>query len=252
MSRYYGPSGAGELQQYGLRFLYEQLGHEAIDSPNNQIYRIPDGYNAPLGLLWLFRNGLIQDITTGDYAENDDRTVIFTPNLAAMDRIKAIGIVDDRDYGGMLCVDRPPGNVGLLYTLTQNYNAGFELFVWQNGLKLIETSHYTLNPPNQFSLLALPPPGSTIVASIVTQGNEGMQWRETYTGMGAFPAMVPTVATIDKHKDEILVFINGQLQAENFDYEVLSTGINVTRAIVGPNDIEIIAIKACHPGQWRT
>lgn len=254
MSWYYGPDPdvVLEMQQYGIRSLIEQLGNEALNAPLNTRFRIADGYNAPLATLMLFRNGILQDTTAGDYTENDDRTVIFAENLWPVDRVLSLAVVPDRGDGGLVVIDRPPANVGLVYTMSQLYAVGAELLVFVNGLLQIDGVHYNSAPPNQFTLLAPPAPPGVVVAVIITRGEEGLEWRETFPAFGVFPAFVPLVNMVDKDRHEVVVYINGQLQAENFDYELVSTGVNVTRVIPGLNDIEIVAIKACHPSQWRS
>lgn len=254
MSWYYGPDPdvVLEMQQYGIRSVIEQLGLEALDAPLNTRFRMADGYNAPLGTLLVYRNGVLQDTTAGDYVENDDRTVLFAANLLAPDRVLMLAVVPDRGDGGLVVVDRPPANVGLVYTMSQLYTAATELMVFVNGLLQIDGVHYVSGPPNQFTLLAPPAPPGVVVAVIITRGEEGLEWRETFPAIGVFPAFVPLVNTVDKDRHEVFVYINGQLQAENFDYELVSTGVNVTRVIPGANDIEVVAIKACHPSKWRS
>lgn len=239
----------------GVRALIEQLGNEAVDAPNNQVYRFGPGYNPQFGYLLWFRNGILQDTTGGDYAETDARTITMVANMLNLDRMLGISIGLDVGGGGLLVVDRPPAGAGAgPYTTTQNFVASDNLFVWLNGILQIDNAlvDYVSAPPNQFTFNAPPPPGP-IVSAIIPTGARGLISRETFLNQGPFPAILPVVNTLDKDNNAILVFINGQLQAENFDYVITGVNtINITRVIPGAtHSVVVVQIAKSAETEWR-
>jgi len=251
---YYTSSVTASVRQYGIRTLLEQLGVDSLNPPVNTLFRIGDGYNATLGELLVFLNGMLQDTTALNYAETDERTLTMNVGLNPRARLLGINVVRNTGEGGLIAVDRPPAFVGgVIYQTSQPYGNPNELMVFMNGQLLIRGVGYATLPPNQFSMLVPIPPGAVFVTAIVNNGAQGLQFRETNVGFGAFPAIVPTVNFLDKNENEFLVFINGQLQAENFDYHLLyNNQVVVTRVIPGANDIEIIGIRSSHPSRWRS
>jgi hypothetical protein len=196
---------------------------------------------------------MMQDINPPDYVETDARTITMNIGLAALDRLTGLNIVRNTGSGGLIAVDRPPANVGPgVYQTSQNIPNNNELLVWMNSLLLLPGIHYNKTGPNQFTVLIAIPPGAVFVTAIISAGNQGFNFRETFAAFGAFPAVVPTVNNLDKNIDDFMVVINGQLQAENFDYRIHLTQVIVTRVIPGVNDIEIIGIKSCNPSRWRS
>ena len=253
MSSYWGDLPQANTGNYGIRFLIEQLGVDALNPPVNTIFRLNDGFRAPQNELLLFRNGLVQDINPPDYAETDARTITMNAGLAALDRLTGLNIVRNTGSGGLIAVDRPPLALGGgVYQTSQNIPNNNEIMVWMNGLLLLPGIHYNKTAANQFTVLIAIPPGAVFVTAIVSAGNQGFNFRETSAAFGAFPAIVPTVNNLEKNIDEILVIINGQLQAENLDYRIQLTQVIVTRVIPGVNDIEVIAIKSCNPSRWMS
>jgi hypothetical protein len=245
------PSAGGK--QYGLRSLMELLGVDALDPPNNTLYRMGDGYNATLAELLLFKNGMLQDTSAPpDYQEADSRTVQMVLPLIPADRLMGVDIVRDSGTGGLLAVDRPPLNVGgAVYQTSQNFASTQELYVFLNGQLLLDTVGYNITAINQFTLTAPLPPGGVLVAVVIKSGLQGIAFRETYIAFGAFPAVILTANPLNKNETDFLVFINGQLQSEDFDYMVFYNRIAVIRVVPGVNDIEIVGINASHPSKWR-
>lgn len=255
MSHYTGTGGGSAT--FGMRSLIEQLGNEAVNMPANTIYRFSDAYNSSLGTLLWFRNGNIQDITAADYVETDQRTITMAAAMLAADRLNGIVISDNTGLGGLLGVDRPPaGALVGPYTSTSPFSQGIELFVWLNGLLQVDNvaEDYVSDPPNsQFTFNAAIPGLSTIVSAVIQLGAQGLISRETFLAQGPFPGAVALANAIDRNEENVLVFIDGELQAENFDY-ILTTpnNLQVTRPLVGANHtVEVIRIAASAPQRWR-
>jgi len=256
MSWYQVESPPALVSQYGARALFEQYGNEALNAPVNTEFRFPDGYNPALARLLVFRNGVLQDITGGDYTEPDSRTIQMAVALINFDRLLGLEIFRDIGQGGLKSVDRPPAGAGVgPYTVTQPFAFGRELLVWLNGILQFEHAleDYQITLPNQFTFNAAIPPASVIVAANISTGQQGIKYRENYRNLGPFPANIATVNTLDNDLETVLVFLNGQLQAINFDYIITGPNtIRITRVVPGAvNEVQIIGLAASHPPQWR-
>jgi len=254
MSNYDGESIAIQPYQFGLRALIEQYGIEAIDNPLNTNYRYIDGYQAGRGYFNLYRNGLWQ-YNTIDYNEYGSTEFTMLVAMLNRDRLNGISIGLNQGLGGLRCVDRPPAGVWPNYTTSQPFQYIDELLIFVGSQLQIPTVDYTITPPNTFTLLNPLPPGALVEVAIISRGVQGLAFRESFAAFGAFPAAVPMANDPDKSQHENLIFINGQLQAENTDYQIGVIGgvgtLNVTRFIPGVNDIEIIGIRASNPSKWR-
>lgn len=244
------------ISEYGARALFEQHGNDALNAPTNTIYRFPDGYNPTLARLLVFKNGLLQDVTAGDYTETDSRTVTMDAALVDIDMLLGLEIFRDIGYGGLKCADRPPiGAVPGPYTVTQTFADKQELLVFLNGLLLTEGAlkDYIAAIPNQFTLNVIPI-GPVLVALVLSLGDQGLHFREDFANQGPFPGNVVTVNTLDNDLDTILVFLNGQLQSINYDYIITGPNtVRFTKTVLGANhDVSVIAVAASHPAKWRS
>jgi len=261
MSWYYGPTTAEILGHYGVHFLEEILGNESLDPPTNTEYRIPDGYNPTLERLLVFRNGVFQYPDAGHYVENNARLITLAATLFPIDRLLALSVIDDLGLGGLISVDRPPalagGGVPFVgpYQCTGNIINSDELLVFLNGLLQVEGVNYTVDTVNnQFTFIGGPVPlPRNICAVIIRVGQQGIIFRETQLGLGPFPANINLVNTIDRTQQCVLLFVNGQLQAETYDFNITAPQIiREIMAIPGVNDVEIIAVASSNAPAWRT
>lgn len=259
MSWYYGPTLAELAGHYGVHFLEEILGNEALNPPTNTQYRIPDGYNPTLERLLLFRNGMFQHLAAGHYAETDARLITMAATLWPIDRLLALSIIDDMGQGGLVAVDRPPtlagGGVPWIgpYDVSAPFDAD-ELLVFLNDKLLVDGVGYNSDVANQqFSFMGGPVPvPRNICAVVIRKGPQGMIWRETQLGLGPFPANIILANTMDRTTECILLFINGQLQAETYDFNITDPNtIAELMTILGANDTEIISIASSNAPAWR-
>jgi len=248
-------AASGSLQ-FGVRALIEQLGLEALNAPTNTIYRFTDAYNAALETLLLFKNGVLQDTTAVDYIETDDRTITVAPALLAADRLNGIVISDTIGYGGLDGVDRPPAGAGVgPYTVSTAFGDSDELFVWLDGILQhdgVALDYQSDVANNQFTFNAAIG-GAVVVCAVVRAGVQGLLSREVFTAQGPFPANVVIADDIDRNNEALLVFINGQLQAENTDYEIRGiTTVAITRTILGAtHTVTVVRLASSQPQKWR-
>ena len=248
---------SGGAREYGVRALYEQFGNEALDAPANTIYRFPPAYNPVLADLLWHRNGVLQDLTGGIYAETDARTVTMAGAMLNADRMLGLSIGADIGKGGLVSVDRPPAGAGQgPYTVTGLFTDEEELYVFLNGVLQLEgaANDYQADVANnQFTFNALPVilPADVIVAVVIKRGEQGQQWRERQV-TGAFPGAIAVVNDMDREQDCILLYLNGVLLSETFEHDVTGiNAINVTAVAGAPNDIEIVSIRYSQPPEWR-
>lgn len=241
----------------GIVSLEEKYGIEAVDAPGNTVYRYASEYNVgDQELLW-FLNGELQCPVAGDYTETDYRTITEDAALVAEDRL--IGMSLSRkiaSLGGVDYIDRPPAGAGAgPYTLSGSLYTADDLYVFLNGVLQREGAAYDYVADitnNQFTFNAAPVAGSTIVAIVIRPGYAGYLRREVYD-QGPFPGTFNlTGDAVNFNQYEALLFINGQLQSPNHDFDFTATDtVNVTRTVPGTNDVQVVIYKKAIPCGWR-
>lgn len=249
---------SGGARQYGVRALHEWFGNDALDAPLNTIYRFPYAYKPGEAVLFWHRNGVLQDLTGGIYAETNARTVTMAAGVDDQDRVLGLSVAANIGKGGLVGTpDRPPAGAGQgPYTVTGAFTDEEELYVYRNGVLQLEGvgNNYVADVPNnQFTFEAgtVILPADVIVSAVIKRGEQGQQWRERQV-TGAFPGVIAVVNDMDREHDCILLYLNGVLLSESFEYDV--TGVNaiqVYAAAGAPNDVEIVAIRYSQNPEWR-
>lgn len=252
---------ASDIRQFGARSLFEQLGNEALNAPANTQYRFPDGFNAGLNtlLVWLAAAGSLGGVGQRSggvhYTETNDRLITYAAPPANSDRLTMLSIASNLGFGGLACVNRPPAGAGAgPYTVTQNFASANELFVLHGGLLNRSSGalpQYNVALPNQFTFTAIP--ALNIVAFVLRSGPQGLISRSTLLNQGAFPGNVTSPVALDHKSNCILVFLDGLLLSENYDYTITTTtNIAISLVVAGANHVvQIVQIAASKAPNWR-